>query len=428
MFKVLVIAYYFPPMGLSGVQRTLKFVKYMKNYEWEPTVITTGNVGYFAHDNTLLKELEDTNIRVIRTSAFDPNSLLSKYGTIKLPSEFIRKSFNRLSQTFFIPDNKISWSKKALKTASDLLSKENFDLIFVTIPPFSAFKMVSKLKKKFNIPLLVDYRDLWLESYFSFYPTPLHKFIHKRMEYNSLKAADKITVTNRKIKEKLLYTYKFLTFDDIVIISHGFDSEDFKDVKDTSKQNNKMVISYSGTFIEYNTPKYFLKAFKKIVSEKPDVASKIELHFVGYLRKENKKLIKKLKLEEYVKDFGYVEHKEAVKKIISSDVLWIMVGKKKNIDAILPGKLFEYFGTRKPLIACVPRGAARTASIAYAASFITEPDNIEEIKTTILDVYDLYSKNKLPAPNEDYIERHKRNYLTEMLVKQFQFLVKEDIT
>ena len=88
MHKVLVIAYYFPPMGLSGVQRTLKFVKYLKNYNWEPTVITTGKVAYFAHDESLKKEVEDTGVRIIRVAGSDPNSMLSSKGTVKLPSEF----------------------------------------------------------------------------------------------------------------------------------------------------------------------------------------------------------------------------------------------------------------------------------------------------------------------------------------------------
>ena len=161
MFKVLVIAYYFPPMGMSGVQRTLKFVKYMKKYNWEPTVVTTENVGYFAHDKTLLEEIENENIRIIRTSGNDPNSLLSRYGTIKVPGELTRKLFNRISQTMFIPDNKISWSKSAYNTVSKLLDKESFDVIFVTAPPFSAFNIATKLKKNFSIPVLADYRDLW---------------------------------------------------------------------------------------------------------------------------------------------------------------------------------------------------------------------------------------------------------------------------
>lgn len=425
MFKVLVIAYYFPPLGLSGVQRTLKFVKYMTSHGWQPTVITTGNIAYYAHDGSLQNELDKIDIKVIRTSSFDPNAVLSKFGTIKMPNEKIRKVLNILNQSIFIPDNKISWSKKVFKTASEVLSQEKFDTIFVSAPPFSAFKMSAKLKKKFDIPLVVDYRDLWYKSYFAFYPTPFHSFLHKRMEYSSLKVADKVIVTNRKIKEKLLNIYKFLTFDDVVIIPHGFDPEDFSAIKPMPKTTDKMIISYSGIFLEYSTPKYFLEAFKQITKERPDVAAKIELHFVGHLRKENQKLVKKLKLEEFVKDFGYMNHDEAVRKILFSDLLWFMIGRKRNIDAILPGKMFEYFGSGKPVIACVPEGAAKTAAIEYGASFITEPDDIKAIKEIIYKTYQLYLGKQLPSPDKNFIDKYRRDFLTETLIKQFQLLIKE---
>ena len=206
MFKVLVVAYYFPPMGLSGVQRTLKFVKYMKKYNWEPTVITSGKVAYFAHDNYLNNELEELKIEVIRVAgSFEPNSLLSKFGTLKFPSEFIRNILDKISQSFFIPDNKISWSKKALSKVDEILSHQHFDALFVTAPPFSSFEILSQIKQKHDIPLFADYRDLWYGSYFAFYPTPFHRLLHKKKEYKALKAADRIIVTNRKIKELLNY-------------------------------------------------------------------------------------------------------------------------------------------------------------------------------------------------------------------------------
>jgi glycosyltransferase involved in cell wall biosynthesis len=425
MFKVLIIAYYFPPLGLSGVQRTLKFVKYMPPHGWQPTVITTGNVAYYAHDTSLQNELDKLDIKVVRTSSFDPNAILANFGTVKMPNEKIRKLLNIISQTLLIPDNKISWAKKAFNVASEILSKEKFDAIFVSAPPFSAFKMSAKLKKKFDIPLVVDYRDLWYKSYFAFYPTPLHSFLHKRMEYLSLKVADKVIVTNRKIKEKLLNIYKFLTFDDVVIIPHGFDPEDFSNIKPTPKTTSKMILTYSGIFLEYNSPKYFLEAFKQIATERPDIASQIELHFVGHLRMENRNLVSKLKLEEFVKDFGYMNHDDAVQKVLSSDVLWFMIGRKRNIDAILPGKMFEYFGSGKPIIASVPEGAAKSASIEYGASFITEPEDIKAIKEAIYKVYQMYFDKQLPAPNQSFIEKHRRDFLTETLVKQFQLLIKE---
>lgn len=424
MHKVLVIAYYFPPMGLSGVQRTLKFVKYLKNYGWEPTVVTTSDVAYFAHDDSLQQELDETGVRVIRVSGSDPNSLLSKKGTIKLPSEFVRKTFNRISQTFFIPDNKLSWSKTAYKKSIELLSSEHFDCLLISGPPFSQFDVFSEIKKTHNIPLILDYRDLWVDSYFSFYPTPFHRIAHKKKEYRALKAADIIIVTNRKLKEKLINNYKFLTFNDVTIVSHGYDQEDFDKFPPQPKPQNKMVLMYSGIFLVYSTPEYFLKAFKQLSIERTDIASNIELHFVGFLRKENHKLIRKLNLQSFVKDHGYVRHAESIAKLKSADVLWFMVGKRKNIDTILPGKVYEYIGSNKPIIASVPEGAAKLAATEYKAAFITEPDNIEQIKDTIIHVYNLYKEGKLPTPDEKYVESFRRDLLTEQLALQLNKVLK----
>jgi hypothetical protein len=105
----------------------------------------------------------------------------------------------------------------------------------------------------------------------------------------------------------------------------------------------------------------------------------------------------------------------------------MMVGKKKNIDAILPGKLYEYIGSLKPIIACVPDGAAKTAVKEYGASFITDPYDIEQIKENILEAYELYRKNELPKPDENYVAKYRRDFLTEQLTKQMQFMVKDDL-
>lgn len=427
MYKVLVIAYYFPPMGLSGVQRTLKFAKYMKDYNWEPTILTADSTGYYAHDVSLLKEAVDSSLKIIRTGGNDINSKLAKKGTVKIPPESIRKILSKISSTFFIPDNKKGWAKKAIKAARELLKNEKFNLIFVSAPPFSSVNMAVKLKKEFELPLVIDYRDLWFGNQFAFYPTPLHKYLHKKMEYSALKAADKVIATNRRMKEKIINRYKFLTFEDIYIIPHGYDPKDFENISLQKKENNKMWLLYSGIFYEFITPKYFLKAFKKLSIERPDVTANIELHFIGFLRNENKKLIKKLHLQEFVKEYGYLNHKDAIVKLMSGDVLWLMVGYGRNADTISSGKLYEYFGTRKPVIASLPDGALKSSSEEYKATFITEPDNIEQIKNAILNAYELYVQKKLPMPDEEFVEKLRRDYLTELLTKQFQFLVKEEV-
>jgi glycosyltransferase involved in cell wall biosynthesis len=427
MFKVLVIVYYFPPMGLSGVQRTFKFVKYFKNYNWEPTVITSADAGYFTYDEYLSKELIETGVRVIRIGRKDTNSRLSKYKTKKLPREIFRKVFSKLGQTFFLPDNKVLWSKKAISKAEEMLNNEKFDAIYVTGPPFSTMHILSRIKKNYRIPLIIDYRDLWCKSYFAFYPTPIHKILHKKMEYNVLKAADRIIVSNRKIKEKIINSYQFLTFNDVVIITNGYDPPDFENAKVIPKHNNRMILTYSGIFMVYNTPKYFLKAFKEISVEHPEIAKDIELHFVGFLRNENIRLIKKLNLQEFVVNHGYVNHNDAVSKIMSSDVVWMMVDNRRNIDAVLPGKIYEYMGAKKPIIACVPEGATKIVVQEYPASYICKPGDIAEIKKIILKVYSHYKSSKFPIPDDENLIKFRRDYLTEKLIKEFQFLIKADV-
>jgi glycosyltransferase involved in cell wall biosynthesis len=427
MYKVLVIAYYFPPMGLSGVQRTLKFVKYMKDYNWEPTVLTAAETSYYAHDYTLLEEAEAAGVSIERVEGNDINSRLAKNGTVKIPPEKIRKALSMVSNTFFIPDNKNGWTQKAIVRARKLLKDGEYDLIFVTAPPFSAVNMAVKLKHEFDIPLVVDYRDLWFGNQFAFYPTPFHKYLHKKMEYAALKAADKITATNRKMKEKIINNYKFLTFEDIFIISHGFDPTDFENLKVEKKANKKMWLTYSGIFYEFITPKYFLKAFKKLSSERPDIAANIELHFIGFLRGENRKLIRKLELQGFVKEFGYLDHADVLTKLMASDFLWLMVGRGRNTDTVSSGKLYEYFGTRKPILGFLPDGALKSSLTEYKASITAEPDDIEGIKNAILRAYELYSQGKIPEPDEENVQKHRRDFLTEQLTKQFQFLVKEEV-
>jgi glycosyltransferase involved in cell wall biosynthesis len=427
MFKVLVIAYYYPPMGLSGVQRTLKFTKYLSKYNWEPTVLTTGKTAYYSHDLSLLEEAEKAKIRVERTDSFEINSLLKKMGTVKMPNEKLRKILSKLSKTFFIPDNKVPWALKAYKKAKQLLSEDNYDLIFVSIPPFSSFRLANKLKREFDIPLIVDYRDLWYGNHFAYYPTPYHRMRHKKLEDIALRGADHVVVVNRNIKEKLLTTFPFLKFDDISIIPHGYDPEDFEELSPTKDENllKKIKITYSGIFYENVTPKYFLKAFKELTVTNPEIAEHFELHFIGHFRRENEKLIKKLNLHRFVHIHGYMNHSDLLPKIISTDVLWVMLGNGNNMNTVSAGKLYEYFGTKKMILATVPEGASKTSAQEYKSSIITSPDNIIEIKNALIQIYEMHKSNSIPEPDENFVNNHNREYLTKLLTQQFQFHLRD---
>ncbi|MCW8848534.1 MAG: glycosyltransferase [Melioribacteraceae bacterium] len=426
MFKVLVIAYYYPPLGLSGVQRTLKFTKYFKDFNWSPTVITTGKIGYFAYDENLLAEAESAGIEIIRTEAFNPNSMLKKKGIVTMPSTWLMKLLGRISKTFFIPDNKKYWALKAAKEAKKELAKNKYDAIYISVPPFSSIMPIVKLKDKFDIPIFVDYRDSWLLNQFRFYPTPYHRYKHKKIEDKVLRKIDRVIVVNRIIKENLLKNYQFLKFKDIDIIPHGYDQADFDNCIPLPKENTKMIITYAGIFYEDITPKYLLQAFKQLSLEEPDIAANIELHFVGHFKKENRKLVKKLKLESFVREIGYLSHNEVIRRITSSDVLWLMLPNKIRMQNVSPGKLFEYFGARKPIIASLPEGIARNAAKEYGASYLTLPDSIDQLKTTLFNVHKDFIDNNFPIFDKLYVENHNRKVQADRLIKIFQFYLKSE--
>ncbi len=423
--KVLVIAYYFPPMAFSGVQRTTKFVKNMVYFDWQPTVLTIQPKSYYAFDTYLLEKLNQLNVRIIRTKSPDPTQRI--FDQSKIRSDFIRKILNRISQTIFLPDNKISWMRPALKEARKLLQKESFDIIYATAPPYTSFLIANQLKKEFDIPIILDYRDAWLDDVLSFYPTFIHRWIVKQMEKKVLYNSDKIITYTRQIKEHLLKNYKFLSPNEIVIIPHGFDREDFDLKFKSNKPFRKMRITYSGIFYDERTPKFFIEAVRRLFYEKPELQNKIEFCFVGNFPKSQKKKIAKLKLLNAFNFIGYVDHQTSFQYLLDSDALWLMIRHSKNPHLVATGKLFEYMGTGKFILACVPEnGAAAQILKKYKAYLIVEPEDVDGIKKAIYNIYEMYVSGELPAGDINYIELFESKKLTQDLITIFQFQMRNE--
>jgi glycosyltransferase involved in cell wall biosynthesis len=417
--NVLVIAYYFPPMGLSGVQRTLKFVKYLPQFGWQPTVLTVTPTGYFAQDYTLLEEIHSHRIEVERVGSLDPNLLFRKKGVIKMPSESWRKVLTFVSDTFFIPDNKIGWKRKALKAAEVLFEKKKFDIIFATAPPFTDFLIGAELRKKFHKPLVLDYRDPWHEYPFKYYPTPFHKWRNYQLEKEVLHTASKVITTNRKVKELILKRYNFLNYQDVAILPQGYDPGDFNNGAASLPRNDKMRISHAGVFYGDRTPKYFLQALNKVFTDHPATRGRIEACFVGNFHDQHLSLIRDLGLEGDVVTTGYLDHAHCIQHLMKSDVLWLML----NNDSQSPGKLYEYLGARKPILACIPEGFIRQTIEETEAGTIVVPDDVGGIASALLKFYEQFKQKQLPRPKEDIIKQYDRIQLTNELSKIFGFLV-----
>jgi glycosyltransferase involved in cell wall biosynthesis len=400
--RVLVIAYYFPPMGLSGVQRTLKFVKYFSRFGWKPTVLTVQPRGYIAKDASMLDELDPEYVQIVRTRAAGPGRVMRTKEVVSLPHERVRKLFSRISDSVFIPDNKIGWKEPAIERAVGLHRETPFDLIFATAPPFTSF----------------------------LYPTPAHRAMNVALEKRALRASSHVVTTNRRVKEILLDRYRFLTYHDIDIVSQGYDPEDFESVESQAREEaggrnstspsalKKMRVTYAGIFWEDRIPDYYLRALHELFKEQPRLRGRIESVFVGTFRKENRRIVDKLGLQDAVTIRDYLPHRECVRELVRSDVLWMILGD----DLGTPGKVYEYIGARKTILGCVPEGFMRN-TILEAGGKAVDPDDVQGIKNALAEFYELFERHLLPVPPEEIVQKYNRVALTRSLVKVFESLI-----
>ena len=427
---VLIIAYYFPPMGLSGVQRTHKFVKYLPQFGWNVVVLTTPvDTPYYAFDDSLLDELEEEinsgKVTIYRTDA-DPSLKRAKKSgkLLKLPRQGWQRLRSKIMQIFRQPDSRIGWKEIALKKADEIFTNHKIDAIFSTAPPYTDFLIARDLKDKYDVPYLMDYRDAWVDNpVLNFYLTPLHKRKARKIEYEALRASDAITVANRKMKEILLSYYYFLDWNDVFILPHGFDPDDIEKAKLLAAnivQPDTFKVTYSGAFYVGRTPKPLLEAAKQAIAEVPELGTCLELNFVGVLQKEYQKLIKKMGLSGNVTEQGYLPHLESVAQLMASDVLWMTM----SDDLSAPGKLYEYFGTRKPILGLVPKGShAERMLMDYGNAKISEANDVAAIKQALLEYFALWKAWKLPAAgNEDFLKKYDRQFLSKELALQLTFM------
>lgn len=421
--NILIIAYYFPPMGLGGVQRTLKFAKYLPKFGWKPLVLTVGPTGYYAFDESLLKEVEESGIEVIRTSSLDPNRIFKNKGRVRQPREFVRKMLQFLGDCFFIPDTKIGWKRKAVKAASEILKSRKIDAILATAPPQTDFLIGLTLKKKFKVPLVLDYRDAWLEYPFKYFPTPLHQWWHRKLERKVVRGCDRIVVTHRRVKESLVKRHPFLRYLDVTIISQGFDPADLDiPVVEQSGPRHKLRITHAGTFYARRSPEPLLRALHSLYKSSPGVRGRIELNFVGNTRKEDQALVSKLGLQHEVNFLGYLDHRVCLKHLLEADILWFVL----DNDLQSPGKLYEYFAIRKPILASVAEGYMKQllgeSGVATCVPFTDIPAHEKALQELLV----MFDRKQFPAPSNEFVKRFDRQALTGELAKLLETLMDID--
>jgi glycosyltransferase involved in cell wall biosynthesis len=414
MKNVLIIVYYFPPMGGSGVQRPLKFVKYLREFGWNPIVLCPEPGAYHTFDESLQEELDSLDVEVHRVGA---NTPFHKAGQapkkVQLPDS-IAKILRWISTFFFLPDNKKKWIEPGLKEALSLIEDKKIDAVFSSAPPYSNLMLAKQIKEKTGIPTLMDLRDDWVESHLIKYPTAWHKKKMERLEIDTLAKADKILTINDRIAESL----KSRVLKEAEVIGHGYDPEDFSNLESIpASSESKLTFLYSGSFYPDSRPDSFLKAIHSLIQSKPDLEQVVQLQFQGGLNSEHWKVINKLGLTPLVSDFGYVSHEIAVKNLLAADVLWLNVGQQKNPEIISLGKTSEYFATKKPVLGLVPDGSAKDLLQEYGKSFIADPYDIPAIKEQLINILECYRTGSWPSHSEELVDHFNRKKLTGKLAQ-----------
>lgn len=422
MKKVLVITHDFPPIGKGSVLRPLKFCRYFRNYDWEPIVLTSTPKTYYFRDNSLLKEVNELGIKVYRTKS-SGNNLLTGRKLKDLPNEGSRKLKRNISRYRKQPDEHKSWIDKAVKLGKEIIEEHKIEIIYATGPSFTALIAAGELKDKYKIPLVTDYQDSWLHSPTAYYPMGYHRLRNMKLEQEVIKVTDEIITTNRRIKEYLIEEYDYLKHEDINIIHHGYDEKDFELARSSPlPEKPKMRFTCAGNFFDLISPKYFFEGLKIALDKKPEMRGKIEACIIGGLSKENLKLIQKNNISDSVVNPGYLEHNDAIRYMLASDVLWFMVGKGMGEEVVAPVRLAEYFGARKPILACIPDGAAKQLLRGYDAVRICEPDEPAEIAKLIIEYYEMYTQRMMPIANDEVVNKFNIYKLTYQLVRYFEFL------
>ena len=363
MKKVLIITYYWPPAGGSGVQRWLKFTKYLPKYNWQPIIYTPKNPYFEVKDQALLNDIP-AEAKIWKTPIWEPYALKDKLfgkgsesqsaGVITNKKSLKNKVLNWVRGNVFIPDPKIYWVKPSVKVLLKKMLEEDIHHIITTGPPHSMHLIGLGLKKAMpNLKWIADFRDPWSEldllKEFQLNNSSMKK--HKDLEKEVLQTAD-VTLT---VSETWVKDLKRLGGDRVELITNGYDADDFE-LK--PKINDKFIIGHYGLLNHLRNPKNLWKSLNSLCEENTEFNAKLEIHLSGNIDAEVIAEIESYScLKGKVKQLSYLSHAQVLEQYNQADVLLLLLFNSKSGIGNYPGKIFEYFAAQKPILAFGPKGS-----------------------------------------------------------------------
>ena len=378
--KVLIISYYWPPAGGVAVQRWYKFATYLPEFGYEPIIYTVKDGEFGAVDQSN-DDLSD-RITVLREPILEPYKLYKKFTGKSVDEKIKQETFSGaegkeglavwIRGNFFIPDARKFWVKRSVKRLSSFLKENHIDAIVSNGTPHSCHLIGLKLKKKFNIPWLADFRDPWtLVDYFDQLKlTGLARRKHYRLEYSVLENADAVTTVSSTWEKD----FKKIGAKKTATITNGFDGHDFTSLKNI--ESDKFVITHLGTLSKYRFHQEFWGRILAKTKTDPDFKEQLEIRLIGNVDGVFFSFFEDSSLIENVKHIPQVDHKEALSHAASSDALLLILGDKSKSEGRIPAKIFEYMAVKKPVLAYgqSPSDVQRIIQDAEAGFFVSFDD------------------------------------------------------
>ncbi len=422
--KALIITYYWPPAGGPGVQRWLKFVKYLPDYNIQPIVYCPKNPSYPIIDESLTKELSK-DIVILKQPIKEPYKLarlFSKKAASTISSGVIPKEKKQsviekimlfVRGNFFIPDARKNWVKPSIDFLTDYIQKENIETIITTGPPHSLHLIGLQLKQKLDVKWIADFRDPWttIGYHKKLKLTKASQLKHQDLELKVLNSADQLIVTSENTKRE----FEFKTNQSITVITNGYDTT----ISEKPKKDSKFTIAHIGSLLSERNPKHLWEALSELINENEAFKVNFELKLIGVVSDDVLQEIYSHNLKDYTNVVGYVSHDDAIKAQIQSQVLLLIEIDSEDTKAIIPGKLFEYMISNTPILAIGPKDSDVERIIKSTNTgtyFFYEANNT--LKSQILAYFNAYKENSLvtqPIGLKPYSRKELTKTLSELI-------------
>ena len=422
--KVLIITYYWPPSGGSGVQRWLKFSKYLRDFNIEPVIYTVDNPSYPIKDTSLESEIP-LGLEVLKQPIFEPNSFLSIFGNNKKKESagflnpnptLLGRFFQYVRANYFIPDARKFWIKPSVKFLSNYLKNNEIDVLITTGPPHSMHIIGLVLRDKFKIKWISDFRDPWTEiDYFQQLPlTKKANKKHHQLEQEVLEKSDMVIVVGETMKKKFLKHNH-----NIEVLTNGFDSYENSL---TIELDSNFSITHVGLMNADRNPTILWEVLYEISSENIDFKNNLRIKFIGKIDDTVIQDIQVFNPKNIVR-IPYLDHEEVRKYQASSQVLLLSINQVLSAKGIITGKIFEYLQAKRPILGIGPEDGDAAAILKKTnAGNILGFNNKVELKAAVLKLYKDFKEEKLFV-NSINIEQFHRKNITRQLAQVIKKVV-----